>query len=243
MLIFCNILYYFFQFMKSIATPVGTLLGLPAFTGTGTYMHKTRMDELVLPATLRDYTPVIDHMLSCLKDRAAVCYITIDEKVVHNTTHRRAGAHVDHNWYEGVGMHQGNTGHMPAPAPQWSPKPQWRTNNGHLPAPRQPVTPSHSPARTGIHNGLVMDEFNGGMLLASNYAACQVWKGDFAGTIGEGGCCKAIDFSTLATEVMPANAVYYLNPLGIHESLPITDTVERQLVRINFHPDYIPQLV
>jgi hypothetical protein len=168
-----------------------------------------------------------------------VCYITIDEKLVRNSSHRRGGAHVDHNWYEGVAAHGGGGhsgsggGHGAAPVPSWrqgghtASAPSWRDSS-----------PSHSPSR-GAHGAARMDEFNGGMLLASNYAACKVWTGDFQGEIGEGGCCANIDLSGLKEFVMPANEVFYLNPLGIHESLPIVGEVQRQLVRINFHPDYV----
>ena len=78
----------------------------------------------------------------------------------------------------------------------------------------------------------------GGMLLASNYMGCKAWKGEFDGYISDKGCCKTIDVSNLESTILESNNVYYLNALGIHESLQIDGEVKRSLIRINFHPDY-----
>lgn len=78
----------------------------------------------------------------------------------------------------------------------------------------------------------------GGMLLVSNYPGCQVYKGQFDGVIGDDGCCKNIDVSNLQSEIMQSGYVYYINPVGIHESLKIDKEVDRTLIRINFHPEY-----
>jgi hypothetical protein len=78
----------------------------------------------------------------------------------------------------------------------------------------------------------------GGMLLVSNYEGCRVWGGEFDGEIGEGGDCSNIDVSNLKNEMMPSGFVYYLNALGIHESVFIDKDVNRSLIRINFHPEY-----
>jgi hypothetical protein len=225
--------------MQSIAKKLGSLPHFPDFQNVGVYMHKTHMASISLPLALKRYEPVIDHMLALVKDRQAVCYVTIDEKVVSGTSHRRGGVHVDHNWYEDIKAHGGTGGHgYGGHNPTYNPAPQWNVggNGGSWKKPEPERGGSHQ--YTGTHNAN-MDEFNGGMLLTSNYPACKVWNGEFQGVIGEGGCCKDILLDSLTAEIMPANDVYYLNPLGIHESLPIQETVARKLVRINFHPDYL----
>lgn len=212
--------------MQSICKPIGTIKGMPAFNDRNLYMHKTRMDDLILPHELMDYMTVISEMFKPLTRLDDVCYITIHEKRIVNESHRRSGVHVDFNWYEDLKNHAGVPlpSHWPVPAPGHSPGPK--------PSHRQPAFGGH-----GTHPK--NQDVNGGMLLVSNYPACKIYNGAFDGNIGEGGCCKGIDLSELEEGIMPANEVFFINALGIHESLPIAGTVERSLVRINFHPDYI----
>jgi len=213
---------------------------MPKFRERNLYMHKTRMDDLVLPHELMDYKTVIVDMFKPLMRLDDVCYITIHEKRVINETHRRSGVHVDFNWYEDLKCHGGTpqSGWGPAPSPGHSPapRPQWKSpfSGGHG---------SHGSGRTGNHSAHKHhDNINGGMLLVSNFPACKIYNGTFDGNIGDGGCCKDIDLSGLEEEIMPANEVFFINAVGIHESLPITGIVERSLVRVNFHPDYIIEL-
>lgn len=221
--------------MESIYKNLGGGIILPDFGARKLlYMHKTFMSDLILPKAYMEYQNPIGEMLSKIKNRNDVCYITIDEKIVCNETHRREGIHVDFNWYENLlahgeintGGHSGNQG----------------THNITPP----PSTGSHNGGGRGTHNSLSgmhghrrYEKMEGGMLLISNHEGCKVYKGEFDGEIGDGGDCTAIDVSKMENEIMKPNNIYFINALGIHEPLIIKGVTERILVRINFHPNYI----
>ncbi len=249
--------------MKSIYHQLPVLVGFPEFTGRLLYMHKTRLDEVVLPPAFKDYAETIEQIISGI-DRNVIGYITIDEKIVSNDTHRRPGIHCDFNWYENLNGHDrhmtgliGNhispsPGRHSAPIPEPS-RPGHGISPGRHSDPTPLPTPGHgtSPSTHNITSlsgnwrgdAKFNDGIGGGMLLTSNYSGCKVYRGEFEGIIGEGGDCRNIDVSHLENEVMANNNVYFLNALGIHEGLVIKETVNRSLVRINFHPDYQFKLV
>ncbi len=225
--------------MKSIYKNIGSIIKFPEFKGGLLYMEKTRMDNIILPKSYNRYTETIEEILCNIKDKNNICYITIDEKTVCNETHRREGVHVDFNWFESInggkhshkknitmGSHQGDSNGGK----------HYGNGNG-----------SHNGGQNGNHNGsppsthCSISEFNknGGMLLVSNYAGCKVYKGDYEGAFGEGGDCSKLDLSNLKSEVMNPNDVYFLNALAIHEPLVIKEKINRSLIRINFHPDYV----
>ena len=72
---------------------------------------------------------------------------------------------------------------------------------------------------------------NGGIILVSNYEACNGWIGEFEGDIGVGGDCSSFDLST-GKLTLEKNEVYYGNNHFIHESLPMSDDIHRVLARI-----------
>ena len=210
--------------MNSIYKKIGRGIVFPEFKGGLLYMHKTKMNNICLPKSHSRYTEAIENILSNLKDRDNVCYITVDEKSVCNETHRRAGIHVDFNWFESLGG--GKHGH----------KRMIGSHNGggsHVPSPK----PTHSGG--GTHSSFEEFNKNGGMLLVSNHPGCKVYKGEFQGEIDNRGDCSGVDISGLQSEVMVPNDVYFINALGIHEPLVITEKVNRSLIRINLHPEYI----
>lgn len=195
--------------MKSIYQKLTGKVTFPEFKGNRLlYMNKTDLSNPVLPEAFKDYLPVIEQSLATVKQRNVIGYITIDEKLLSQETHRRPGIHVDYNWFEGKG--HGGGRHE---------KNRWDTGGGST-------------------WKFANDEEQGGMLLVSNYAACRVYKGEFEGEIGEGGDCSNIHVAELQSELMEINTPYYINALGIHESLIVKETVKRSLVRINFHPEY-----
>jgi hypothetical protein len=212
--------------MESLYKNLGGTVIMPEFNEKQLYMHKTDMKHPFLPYEFREFTRAILKMLDKVKDRDNVCYITIHSKTIKDGTHRRGGIHVDYNWYEEIKAHGGG-GHKSIsnwgyPTPSWNPP------------------PSHKPPVPGPGWGYKPEHY-GGMLLTSDYPACKVWKGEFEGEIGEGGDCKNINLSSLESEIMPPGEVFYLNPLGIHESLKISGNINRTVIRINFHPEYIFQ--
>lgn len=227
--------------MESKYIIVGTGITMPEFVGNRLlYMHKTELNKIALPNEFGNFTPVIENIINPLEDKGNVCYITIDEKIVKDSTHRRAGIHCDFNWYEDIKAYNGGTTETGS-HPKKMGNHGHRRMSGHIqpaPAHRPPLpTPSHAPAPNPIHSYNYKD--TGGMLLVSNYPACRVYRGNINGEIGEGGDCSKVDITNLEHEVMPSGIVYYLNALGIHEPLKIEGEVKRTLIRINFHPDYV----
>jgi hypothetical protein len=285
--------------LQSVYQNLGGGIVMPEFKDRKLYMHKTRMDDLILPADFSDYIGTVDEVLKKVQNRNDVCYITIDEKNIKaNDTHRRGGIHVDFNWFEEIKAHGGSSGSHGIPAPKRESGGHGSTYRSHgqplvTPSPStgshgQPITKHgisraefeelvrQNPSEYGLHgyplskiNEMleklriddrkrniqdVIDDSaemmkaaaqwyktveNGGMLLVSNHEGCQVYEGDIIGEIGQGGCCANVDVSGLKTEIMKPNDVFYLNALGIHESIPIKQDAHRSLIRIAFHPDYI----
>lgn len=110
--------------MKSIYKNLGGVIKMPSFSNRKLYMHKTSMDGVILPKQFKDFLEPVSTMLGKLVKHDNVCYITIDEKVVKNNTHRRGGIHVDYNWYEdikGHSKHRPYAGSWDNPFPQWKP--------------------------------------------------------------------------------------------------------------------------
>lgn len=210
--------------MRSIYKALGSTIPLPLFKEQRLlYMHKTRMDSVLLPRKFKEFYGVVDSILSKVADHSNVCYITIDSKRVCNETHRRSGIHVDYNWYESA---------HGEPRPTHNPPPDYPSMGRHS---------AHRPGK-GNHGHRDQLDLNGGMLLVSDYPGCRVFKGNFKGVIKPGGDCSDIDVSGLRSEIMPPNTLYFMNSLCMHEPLIIEGSVDRTLIRINFHPDYIFKL-
>jgi hypothetical protein len=214
--------------MESIFKKIGGPIELPEFKERNLYMYKMGMNKVIMPEGFKDYEPTIESVLSKLNDRNDVCYITIDEKHIKNETHRRSGIHVDFNWYENIQNHadrgdeSGRGSHSPG---------THQSNGGER------NVGIHR--AIGRHSGHRRDMDKGGVLLLSNYDGCRAWKGHYDDSmIGEGGCCKNVDVSGLESAILKSGYVYYLNSLGIHESIHIPTEVKRSLIRINFHPNY-----
>ncbi len=219
--------------MKSIYEKIGTLEKFPEFKGRDVlYMHKASIRNPLLPKEFQDFSKPIKNILGHLVNQKGVCYITIDEKTVCNDTHRRAGVHVDFNWHENEGWDN--------PRP-----PSWKSPvslGDHKPIVPKPGVPAHDwnlEGFLGKHGHRFKPEEGGGMLLVSNYPGCKAYRGSFSGDIGEGGDCTTIDLSGLESTLMAPGEIYYLNALGIHEPLVIKEKVNRTLIRINLHPEYL----
>ena len=221
--------------MKSIYENTKVKVEFPSFVGRLLYMHKAPISDPVMPFGFNDYQGLVNDVLGRLVNQSLVCYITIDEKAVDGTTHRRPGRHVDFNWYEDVKAHGGHSD----------------GGGSH-----RSYTPDHGghSGRRGGHLGEVSNrgghiaptpghrsykDQNGGMLLVVSHAGCRAYRGHFAGEIGDGGDCENIDVSKMENEIMLPHEVYYINAFGIHEPLVIQGTVNRSLLRINFHPEYV----
>lgn len=200
--------------MKSICRKLNKDIVFPEYKqDVLLYMYKTNLNNIILPKSYENYIEAINQMLFNIENKNDCCYITIDHKCIKSgNSHRRGGAHFDGNWIESSNKHNIH-------------KLNCLNNSGKW-------TTDNNTWKYDLKND------TGGMLLSSNYAACQVWNGYFNGNVKSGGDCSEIDLSNMKTEVIPENTVYFLNQLGIHESLPINQSVNRALIRINFHADY-----
>lgn len=76
----------------------------------------------------------------------------------------------------------------------------------------------------------------GGLILASNFASCLGWGGEFEGLPGVGGDCSHINLNS--PFLLKSNKIYYGNNHFIHESLPVSEEVHRVFVRITLPYDH-----
>lgn len=90
---------------------------------------------------------------------------------------------------------------------------------------------------TKYHKDSYLNE-NGGIILVSNYEACDGWIGEFEGDIGVGGDCSSFDLDTGKIS-LDKNVVYYGNNHFIHESLPMSDDIHRVLARITLPMSHV----
>lgn len=196
--------------MQSIARQL-TAVEFPTFAGVQLYMKEVLVGlaHTVVPP---GYMEMVRNMLAEAKIPAdQTIWITIDEShVEEGKKHRRGRAHVD-GCYDY--MDWGGGGWL----------------NG---VPGRMVTPEVQ--------RLTYENPNGGMLIASNFKSCQVWEGEFEGVPGLGGDCEHFrdELNQMETSMMPANVAYMANSTCIHESLPVTATVDRQLIRITLSDTY-----
>lgn len=71
------------------------------------------------------------------------------------------------------------------------------------------------------------------IILASDVAGCVGHRGKYADRIGKGGQCDSVNFDKLERVIMKPNRAYLGNVYMIHESIPVTKTCVRTLIRIN----------
>lgn len=71
------------------------------------------------------------------------------------------------------------------------------------------------------------------LLLASDVAGCVGYEGNFSRQIGEGGDVSHLNLTHMKKVMLEANRVYAGNVTFVHESIPLTRSTERTLVRIN----------
>lgn len=199
--------------MQSIARPLN-VVAFPEFTGAQMYMKKVlaKVAHLVVPLA---YRPMVRQMIldaGVASDQHV--WVTIDEsRVKKGQKHRRGGAHID-GCYETMGWNGWGGG-------------GWL--NG-------------VPGRmlSAAEHALSYQNPNGGMIIASNYEACKVWTGEIDGIAGQGGSCEHLrdQFDALESGMMEANRVYLTNSTCIHESLPLEQTFNRQLIRITLSAEH-----
>lgn len=88
---------------------------------------------------------------------------------------------------------------------------------------------------TDEHNRQYISK-TGGIILATNYASCLGWNGEYSGFPSVGGDCRHVSLDD--PQLLKANTVYYGNNHFIHESLPVGRDVHRVFARITLPEDH-----
>lgn len=121
---------------------------------------------------------------------------------------------------------------------------------GYLTIDEKTVEPTKTHRREGKHvDGVYQGSYGGwgggggwgsvgnGMLTVASHAGCRAWAGEFIGRPGwEGECDHLADQCDEGTLFAP-NDVYWLDGLCVHESVPMTERVNRQFVRLSMPSD------
>lgn len=200
--------------MESIAMPLVDVQ-FPEFSGLRVYMQKFNVAQIVGKLkTPAQYAEMLrDMVLRAELPFNMEVFLTVDEKEVQaGHAHRRGGAHVDGNFIYDWGGGGGGG---------------WLNGTpGRVLTPEQHKLQYQSPL--------------GGTIIASNYEACDVWTGELDGIPGQGGDCEHLrpQFDGLTQFRMNANKAYVGNSLFVHQSMPVAETVKRQLVRLTLAPDF-----
>lgn len=81
--------------------------------------------------------------------------------------------------------------------------------------------------------------YTGGMLIATSYAACEAYTGEFQGEPAQYGDCEHFrsQLETAEKIVLQANSMYVTNSTCVHESVPVRENVARIIVRITLPAD------
>ncbi|ANZ50037.1 hypothetical protein PARSHIK_128 [Erwinia phage vB_EamM_Parshik] len=200
--------------MQSVAHALSPV-AFPQFTGLQVYMLQATAGTLadVAPEGYRD---LVSNMLKDGNIPADTqVWLTVDESNVKaGKKQRRGGAHIDGNYdLFASDWCTGSSGWL----------------NG---------VPGRELTLEEHHRSY--QEFGGGMLIASNHAACQVWEGEVNGIPGQGGDCEHLrdQLEMLPTYLMESNRAYLTNSQCVHESLPLKVDFPRQLVRITLSEQY-----
>tara|TARA_R100000664_G_C2752104_1_gene139394 strand:- start:1491 stop:2075 length:585 start_codon:yes stop_codon:yes gene_type:complete len=167
-------------------------------------------DLKTLTGLPEEFKHIAKAMLKRIEHGGGKAYFTLHGKRLRKgETLRRGGAHVDGN-YEPHVMDFGGGG--------WKVGQEGRDVNH----------PTH------------IRQFNsttGGIVICSNYHACNGWIGEYEGLPNKGGDCTHLALGE-SFELEP-DTVYYGNNHFIHESLPMSDDVHRVMARITLPEDHV----
>lgn len=162
------------------------------------------------------FKQIAKQMIMGIKHIGGNAYFTIHgKKLKKGDTLRRGGAHTDGN-YEPTEMDFGRGGGN-----------GWKVGEGGRPV-------GHV-----MHDRQYVKN-TGGVVMASNYHACNGWVGEYKETPEKGGDCTHFDLDE-GFELEP-NSVYYGNNHFIHESIPMKNDVHRVLARITMPEDHVYKL-
>ena len=161
-------------------------------------------DMATLKGLPSEFVGVASQMLSGIKNRVGTAFFTAHGKTLKTgSTLRRPAPHVDGNYEPHLMSFGGGNG--------------WKVGE-------------NGPAiNTSLHDRQYNNE-KGGIILATNYASCLGWKGNYDGLPNVGGDCRHIKLDQ--PELLQAGKVYYGNNHFIHESIPVGRNVHRVFARI-----------
>lgn len=153
---------------------------------------------------------IVSKMIDGIKHEGGTAFFTLHGwKLKKGDTLRRGGAHIDGN-YEPHLMCFGGGG--------------WK------------VGQDGPGVNTEMHDRQYLNEC-GGIIMASNFEACNGWIGEYDDTPNTGGDCSHITLDT--PFMLERNKVYYGNNHFIHESLPMTTDVHRVMARITMPETHV----
>ncbi|MCP4909706.1 MAG: hypothetical protein GY907_03280 [Bacteroidetes bacterium] len=195
--------------MKSLVLSKGAI-SLPMVEGEHS-MIPFNLDDFA--GLTGDFLEIAKNMMQDIKHQGGISYFTIHgQKLKKGQTLRRGGAHTDGNYEPHLMTFGGGGGNG------------WKVGeSGH-----KPGHPTHQ-------RQYVKD--TGGIVIASNYRACNGWVGEFEGVPGRGGDCSHIQLNDHFE--LKANEIYYGNNHFIHESLAMKDDVHRVFARITMPENHV----
>jgi hypothetical protein len=180
---------------------------LPLITGEHAMIEFDLNTFIGLPL---EFVSIAKKMIKGISHKGGKAFFTIHgKKIKKGETLRRGGAHIDGN-YEPHQMDLGGGG--------------WKVGQDG----RDVSHPTH------------IRQFNketGGIVLASNYRACNGWIGEYDNKPEKGGDCSHFDLDDSFS--LEPNEVYYGNNHFIHESLPMSGDVHRVFARITMPEDHV----
>ena len=176
---------------------------LPQFTG---HQSMIPFDLETLAGLPQEFVKITADLTAHLKTKVGTAFFTIHGKTLKaGQTLRRPGPHTDGSYDKTVLDWNGGGGGG------------WKIGE-------------NGPSMTSAEHARLYLNTHGGIILASNYAACKGFVGEFKGIPGVGGDCSKLTLNE--PFMLEANKIYYGNNHFVHESLPMQDDVHRVFVRI-----------
>ena len=194
--------------MKSMVRNTGSV-ELPLIEGEFAMIP---FDMETLIGVPKFFIHVVEKMLENIPRGKGTAFLTIHgKKLKSGETLRRPGAHVDGN-YEPHTMDFSGGGNG------------WKTGEEGRPVGH----PTHT-------RQFCSDK--GGIIMVSNYHACNGWVGEYEGYVEKGGDCTHLDLGE--PFMLEPDTIYYGNNHFIHESLPVDTDCHRVLARITLPEDHL----
>lgn len=190
--------------MKSVLKGFGACK-LPDFSGIRVLHMPVILGDLAsLPEELVGYIPMLDACREAMPDHAGkVCYLTVDEKEV------KAGMTHRRPRLHVDGYHKTEAGGSGG---------AWGGGGGG-----------------GSWGGAAPSGGGTGLLTVASAEGCRAWNQDFDGEPEVEGDCEHLrpQCREESSQILEAGGLYWMNPLCVHESLPMPVDTKRQFIRLS----------